>query len=199
VDPFAVLGVPPGASERELLQAYRRLAKRWHPDRAGGGAERRMAEINRAYDLARAAVRRRGPGRAAVADRPVAARPVRRRVPPGTWLAPAVRRALGIELLGALRRDEPVHFVVPTSLWASPRATLAVTDKRLLWLLDDAPANRVRDLRFARVDEVAHRLAWPLRRRATLRVRERGGRAVTFADLAPQTAAAIAAHVAARR
>ncbi len=198
MDPFAVLGVPPGASERELLLAYRRLAKRWHPDRAGGGAERRMAEINRAYDLARAAVRRPNAG-PAVADRPAPARPAARRRVLGAWLAPRVRRALGGELLGALRRDEPVHFVVATSLWASPRATLAVTDRRLLWLLDDAPANRVRDLRFARVDEVEHRLAWPLRRRAKLRVRERGGRAVTFADLEPQTAEAIAAHVAARR
>jgi hypothetical protein len=198
VDPFAVLGVPPGASERELALAYRRLAKRWHPDRAGDASQRRMAEINRAYDLARASLRRGG-RRTAVADRPAAPQPARRRTVLGAWLAPAVRRALGRELLGALRRDEPVHFVVPTSLWASPRATLAVTDKRLLWLLDDAPANRVRDLRIARLDEVEVRLAWPLRRRAKLRVRERGGRAVTFAELAPQTAEAIAEHLRARR
>jgi hypothetical protein len=198
VDPFAVLGVPPQASEHELAAAYRRLAKRWHPDRAGGAGTRRMAEINRAYDLARVAARR--PGGVAVAERPVsgAARP-RRRPVLGAWLPEAVRRALGRELLAALRPDEPVHFVVPTSLWASPRATLAVTDHRLLWLLDDAPVNRVRALRFLAIDGVEQRLAWPLRRRAKLRVHRRSGRRVTFADLAPQTAAAIAAHIAAAR
>src|SRR3954454_15337190 len=53
-DPFAVLGVAPGASGEEVAAAYRRLAKRWHPDRAGGQeAARRMAEINAAYDLVR--------------------------------------------------------------------------------------------------------------------------------------------------
>ena len=53
-DPFAVLGVTPGASGEEIAAAYRRLAKRWHPDRAGGqDAARRMAEINAAYDLVR--------------------------------------------------------------------------------------------------------------------------------------------------
>src|SRR5256885_10712182 len=35
MDPYALLGVAPGASERELTRAYRRLAKQWHPDRAG--------------------------------------------------------------------------------------------------------------------------------------------------------------------
>jgi len=199
VDPFAVLGVPPGATERELAAAYRRLAKRWHPDRAGEGAERRMAEINRAYDLARVAARRSARSATAVADRPAPARTARRRVPLGAWLPEPVRRALGRELLGALRPDERVAFVTPTSLWASPRATLAVTAHRRLWLLDDAPVNRVRDLRFTRIAEVEHRLAWPLRRRAKLRVRDRRGRATTFTDLPPQTAAAIAAHVAARR
>jgi curved DNA-binding protein len=49
VDPFAVLGVAPGADEREVLGAYRDLAKQWHPDRGGGErAARRMAEINAA-------------------------------------------------------------------------------------------------------------------------------------------------------
>jgi len=53
-DPFAVLGVTPGASGEEVAAAYRRLAKRWHPDRARGQeAARRMAEINAAYDLVR--------------------------------------------------------------------------------------------------------------------------------------------------
>ena len=33
MDPFAALGLPPGASAEEVSVAYRELAKRWHPHR----------------------------------------------------------------------------------------------------------------------------------------------------------------------
>lgn len=51
-DPFQVLGVAPGASEDEIKQAYRRLAKQYHPDLHPGdqNAARKMNEINEAYD-----------------------------------------------------------------------------------------------------------------------------------------------------
>ena len=32
-DPYAVLGVAAGASEREVRRAYRHMALRWHPDK----------------------------------------------------------------------------------------------------------------------------------------------------------------------
>ncbi len=72
---------------------------------------------------------------------------------------------------------------------------LAVTDRRLLWLLDDAISDRVRSLRFNRIDEVSSRLAWPRRRTAILRVLQRNGRQETFADLVPATALQIVEHV----
>lgn len=53
-DPFAVLGVPTGASRAELARARRRLAKEAHPDRDGGDGGR-MAAINAAYDRLAAA------------------------------------------------------------------------------------------------------------------------------------------------
>ena len=193
-DPFAVLGIAPDASAEEVAAAYRRLAKQWHPDRGGGpDSARRMAEINAAYDLVRS--ERWLARRERIAEPPV--RP--RRARSGAWLTEALRRALGRELLGALEDGEDVAMVTPASTWASPQALLAVTDRRLLWLLDDAPTHRVRALRFRDVAAVEERSGRPLRRMASLRVRTTAGRKLTFADLRPATAAAIARHVAAAR
>ena len=51
-DPYDVLGVPHGASEAEIKIAYRRLAKKSHPDLHPGDASaaQKMNEINAAYD-----------------------------------------------------------------------------------------------------------------------------------------------------
>jgi DnaJ domain len=183
VDPHAILGVPEGVDERELTAAYRAQAKLWHPDRGGGEeAARRMAEINAAYDLLRAGI----------AHQTHAARPVRRRGGRGSWLPEPIRRALGPELLEALRQSEAVRLVTPVSTWASPRAVLAVTERRLLWLNDDAPVGRVRWLAFRDVATVSLRVR---RRGATLSVRTTGGRRYSFADLRPPTAAAIERHL----
>jgi hypothetical protein len=188
MDPYAVLGVDPGASPQELAAAYRRLAKRWHPDRGRSpDAQRRMAEVNAAYDLARTGLAADGP-RPAAGDRPAVRRPARRR---GGWLPEGVRSTLGRELLEALHDGEDVRVVTSASTWASPRTRLALTDRRLLWLLDDAPVARVRALRLHDVAEADVRLGWPRRRTATLRVRARNGRRVAFADLPPDTARAV--------
>lgn len=51
-DPYKVLGVPSTATDDEVKQAYRRLAKRYHPDANPGDktAEQKMQQINAAYD-----------------------------------------------------------------------------------------------------------------------------------------------------
>ena len=51
-DPYKVLGVSPDASDDEIKQAYRKLAKKYHPDLNPGdeNAARKMQEVNAAYE-----------------------------------------------------------------------------------------------------------------------------------------------------
>ena len=52
-DPYRVLGVSPQATDDEVKQAYRALAKKYHPDVNNGSAdaEARMKEVNEAYSM----------------------------------------------------------------------------------------------------------------------------------------------------
>lgn len=56
MDPYKVLGVNPNATDAEIKTAYRRLAKKYHPDKYRGHdledlAGERLKEINEAYDV----------------------------------------------------------------------------------------------------------------------------------------------------
>jgi molecular chaperone DnaJ len=53
VDYYKVLGVASSASEKEITRAYRKLAKRYHPDANQGDAkaEERFKEVSAAYDV----------------------------------------------------------------------------------------------------------------------------------------------------
>lgn len=191
MDPYAVLGLDPGASLDDAGRAYRELAKQWHPDRAGEHGAARMIQLNVAYEMLRSEHR---PGAVTRTD----ARTGRaaRGGSAGSWLSEAMRRALGRELLDALEPQEQVELVTPAATWASPSTLLAVTDRRLLWLLDDAVGNRVRSLRFRDTEHAEQDLVWPRRTRARLRVQPRyGAKRWTFSDLRPATAAAIAGRV----
>src|SRR4026209_2574785 len=52
-DYYATLGVAKTASEKEIKQAFRKLARKFHPDvnRGDKSAETRFKEINEAYEV----------------------------------------------------------------------------------------------------------------------------------------------------
>lgn len=51
-DPYGILGVSPAATDEEIAKAYKKLAKKYHPDLNPGNeaAARLMGRINQAYD-----------------------------------------------------------------------------------------------------------------------------------------------------
>jgi|GEM_PF-1098898 len=48
-DPFRLLGVSPGANLETIKQAYRRLARKYHPDVAGEQFKEQFQRVNEAY------------------------------------------------------------------------------------------------------------------------------------------------------
>ncbi|MDB5402783.1 MAG: hypothetical protein QOD93_2569 [Acetobacteraceae bacterium] len=52
-DPYELLGVARGASQKDIQQAYRRLAKKLHPDLNPGDkeAQRKFQDVSAAYDI----------------------------------------------------------------------------------------------------------------------------------------------------
>lgn len=54
LDAFGVLGLKPGASKKEISVAYRKLAKKWHPDANRENieiAEEKLKKINKSKEI----------------------------------------------------------------------------------------------------------------------------------------------------
>jgi curved DNA-binding protein CbpA len=47
---YAVLGIPRDADEEAIRNAYRILARRYHPDRGVGSSAEKFREVNEAYE-----------------------------------------------------------------------------------------------------------------------------------------------------
>jgi hypothetical protein len=184
VDPYAVLGVTPGASAQEVSAAYRRMVRRHHPDRTGGEGEA-IRDINAAYALLR------GGSGGHSRHPPQTQRPAGRAQDlAGWWLAPSQRLSLGDELLRALAPMEEVRLIASAATWDAHDVRLVLTDRRLVWLRDDALSGRVRSLALAQLDDVRFRRG---RRSRTgeLRLRTREGRRLAFAELRLHVLAAL--------
>jgi hypothetical protein len=157
-----------------------------------------MISINAAYDLLR---ERLEDGHGAAPPANGRAAPERR--PPvviaGEWLPPSVRRVLARELLAALEPGEAVDDIVLTSTGDSHDVQLALTDRRLLWLRDDAIVGRVRSLRYRDVSAVEQRAPGRFRRAGQLRVRQTAAtRWQRFFDLQPEVLARLATRISTR-
>ncbi len=106
-DYYALLGVEADADGEALRQAWKRLARRWHPDRAGSVATPIFQSISTAYEVlsdpvARASYdRRRG-----VSAKPRAAGSVAPRPTPGAMLSRLSGPLNALVACGAARRAE---------------------------------------------------------------------------------------------
>jgi curved DNA-binding protein CbpA len=109
-NPYSVLGIPPTASDEQVREAYRRLAKQFHPDQnLDARANERMQRINRAWQmLSSPAARARYDALSAVP-------------PPATY-----------PHWGSARRSSP--YATPPRTWAPYRAAYAAEARR-----DDDP------------------------------------------------------------
>jgi DnaJ domain len=201
-DPYVILGVDRDASLREISAAWRRLAKEWHPDlRGDANALGRMVQVNAAYEqiLAERTGRVAAPSSASAPVEPDAAAPGDGARPRGRgwWLDPHLRLALGAELLQSLNDQEQVEHVAPCEVGGSA-GLLVVTDRRLLWLLDDNVLGRVRSIPFAAITAAERPPTRPWRRSAAVRV-SRGRSRVTFAGLEDAMAERILRAIASAR
>ena len=112
-DYYALLGVDADAADEALRAAWRALAARWHPDRAGEVAAATFHRISAAYELlsdplARMAYdRRRRGARPGVAPPAPPARPPGRAPAPGVMLSRLSKPLHVLEMSGAVRYDRP--------------------------------------------------------------------------------------------
>lgn len=52
MNPYKVLGIPRNADEKHIRNAYRKLAKDWHPDKnKSPEAHEKFMQINQAYEV----------------------------------------------------------------------------------------------------------------------------------------------------
>jgi DnaJ-class molecular chaperone len=157
-DYYALLGVHVGADDVALREAWRRLAARWHPDRAGVGATATFQQLSAAYTVlsdpvARAAYDRRrratepagasAPRTRAAATTTAAPRPARRPAPPAVMLSRLTGRLTALVARGAAHLDEPGFITLVLSDAEAAQGGMATVSMNVeLWCPDCAGRGR---------------------------------------------------------
>lgn len=102
-DPYEDLGLARDASQEQVREAYRRLAKRYHPDlHPDAATNERMRRINQARHVLSSPIRRAQVDATLAPSR----RPIQRAgSPPGAWSPAATSRPPGRVDSSASRRD----------------------------------------------------------------------------------------------
>ena len=125
-DYYETLGVEPGAGEAEIKTAYRRLARKYHPDVSKeAGAEEKLKAVNEAYEALR------DPQKRAAYDQLRAGA-----------IAPATKFRLPVDLVAAMavpaaatrilitRKSSRAAVPVAVSVISSSKCSGAVADAR---------------------------------------------------------------------
>jgi hypothetical protein len=139
-DPYQVLGVSAGASQQDIVQAYRRAAQRAHPDARPGdpAAAARFQALTEAYELLSDPGRRAGYDRghrAAVPGNPSPGRSGTGAVrwqgspsPPGVpWPQPIWAGPVLIEPPAAGPATGQHQHNMPAAAWSDPPVVLGVS------------------------------------------------------------------------
>ena len=154
-DYYALLGVHEGADGEELRRAWRQLALRWHPDRAGDSATATFQQLSVAYavlsdPIARAAYdRRRRAAEPACASEPRSAAatsppPRAARGPaPAVMLSRLTGPLASLIACGVARRDEPGFITLVLREDEAAQGGMATVSLQVdLWCPDCAAQER---------------------------------------------------------
>jgi len=116
LNPYAALGVPRGASERQMQQAYHRLARRYHPDlHPDAETTERMQRVNEAWEILSSPARR------------------------ASYDAKSALRGTGGGHWSASRRSAPMSSASTAwhGTWASPPPAAGAYSSARSWPYDD--------------------------------------------------------------
>lgn len=168
---YATLELKPSASPAEVRRQFKRLAKRWHPDRFAadpkGQAEaaRQMRQINEAYQQIRDGAARTAPEPRTASPHPEVASAPHDRV------ASRLSRSTIDSIVRAIRNESPVNVLLDFFAWSWPLfLALLINPPRYQWLQDELAGRPHSPVLVAQLLLVA--VAVYLRRRQTSKRRD---------------------------
>ena len=124
---YAILGLQRGCTRPDVKQQYKRLVRKWHPDRHANDpiglveATAEMRRINDAFATLEASVRTTDYVPAAKADRPAPAQSeASAEREPSTYYGRPLSAAEIGRIANAIGRPDPVGFIVDLLSWCLP-------------------------------------------------------------------------------